>query len=124
MRRNQVPVGGAKNEREDSQMEVLHVQFPFNELARKRKLVYRGLCCLAGFCWRHAHLVFEGDKKWQEQGERNESEDKCLTGAVRAIRLRPNRATPTASIEISKLDSRPITDGGTTYGGAEKRACQ
>jgi hypothetical protein len=58
MGRDQVLVRGAKDEREDgadSQMEVLHVVFPFNKLAREWKLVCRGLCCLVrrcGLCWR------------------------------------------------------------------------
>ena len=69
------------------------------------------------------HPFFNGEDEWQEQGERNEGKcgdnDKCLTGADGAIRLRPNRATPT-STEIAKLDRPPINDGGTTDGRARK----
>ena len=97
-------------------MEVLHIIFPINKLAREWKLVCWGLCCLVGYCWRHAHLFFDGEDKRQHEGKCNESDGgKCLTqaqaGAVR-IRLSPNRATP-ASIKIGRP---PINDGGTTYG--------
>jgi hypothetical protein len=68
----------------DSQMEVLHIKFPFNKLPREWKLICWGLCCLVGFFWRHVELYSGGDNKWQEQGEHNESEcgdeDECLTG--------------------------------------------
>jgi hypothetical protein len=104
----------------NSQMQVLHFIFPLNEPAREWKLFHWGLCCLAGFCWRHVRLVFDREEKRQEQGEHNESDEdsnlnrKCLTRAVGAIiRLRPNRATP-ASVEIAKLDWPPINDAGPT----------
>jgi hypothetical protein len=118
--------------RADSQMEVLHIIFPFNKLARERKRICRRLRCLVGrrgFSWRrgwqlrHLHLFFfffSREDERQEQGERDEDEggddevlDKCLVGRGRAVRLRPNRATP-ASINNAELDHPSINDGGPT----------
>ena len=106
----------------DSQMEVLHVVFPFDKLSREGKLVAQGLCCLVGtygFCWWqgwHVHFFFNGEDKRQEQGECNDnkcSDNKCPAGRVRAVRLRPNRATP-AHFNITELDCPSINDGGAT----------
>ena len=61
-------VGGAEDEREsaDSQMEVLTArQIPLQRACQEVKLIPWGLCCVAGFCWRHVHLFFVGDMKRQ-----------------------------------------------------------
>lgn len=90
----------------ESQMEVLHIVFPFDKLAREWKRICQRRRCLVGrhqFSWRqdwqlgHLHLFFfffffGREDKRQEQGECDEDEggddevsDKCLAGRGRTI---------------------------------------
>jgi hypothetical protein len=128
----QVLVRGAEDEKRnsaDSQMEVLHVIFPFNKLARERKLVCRGLCCLVGMRGWHVCFFFNGEdtRQEQQQGERDEDEcgddDDRPAGRVGCtVRLRPDRATP---VNIAIADSEPpINDGGTSRWQSGGKACE
>jgi hypothetical protein len=106
----------------DSQVEVLHIIFPFDKLSGEWKLICWCFRCLVGFCRRrHEYFFsfFDGESKRKEQCERDEGDrddDPILDkgGLTGTVRLWPNRAAAVC-VDSTELDRPPISDGGATW---------